>query len=335
MENKNWAVVFEDLKKTKVMDAMMPKIGSCDVLINVKATALCSQEQRMFLGVRKLCGFPCVGGHESAGIVEAVGSDVKDIKVGDRVAIGTAFYRVPEGNPNAREDGIYVEEYGSISKYMKTRDDNCIVIKDDKLPFEKACLIEPVTCVTQSVKKGDVDFGDYVLIIGGGIMGLLHVQLAKKRGATVIVSEIDEARCKKALGYGADLIVNPKTEDAAAKIMEFTKGEGCDVVFNTTPFASSWDLAQAVLADYGKIVAYSSQHPDDPIGVKMGNLHSHHKQIIGTVDGFGDFKAALRMIENGIVDLDGLVDSVYKYTDCQKAFERATTPGVYRVIITD
>jgi len=333
MENR--AVCYTDIRKAEVKDVMMPVLGNTEVLINVKATALCSQEQRMFNGVRKVCGYPCIAGHEAAGIVVEVGKDVKGIKVGDHVAFGAATERKFDGNPEAREDGIYTEEYASLSKYIKLRDELVVVIDDKNLPFEKACFCEPVSCVAMSVKRANIQFGDYVVVIGAGIMGLLHVQLAKKQGAIVMVSEIDPERCKKATGYGADYIINPKEVDLVAKVKELTNGNGADVVFNTTPIHESWSQALDMLAPYGKCLAYSSQHPDEPVGVKMGNLHSYNKQIIGTVDGWEQMKGAIRMIAHGVVDVETLTDSIYTFDECQKAFERATTPGVYRVVIID
>ena len=189
MDKKNWAIVFEDVMKLNLVEVPVPEIGPTDVLINVKATAICSQEQRMYKGIRKVCGFPCIGGHESAGVVVAVGEHVRGIEVGDYATLGAAEYHFPDGYPNGRTDGFYEEEYGSLTRYVKMRDTEVLVVKDRSVPFEKLCLNEPVACVANSIARADVHFGDYCLVIGAGIMGLLHVQLLKKQGAIVMVSE--------------------------------------------------------------------------------------------------------------------------------------------------
>jgi len=333
MENR--AIVYTDIKKTDIVKTEMPKLGNCEVLVNIKATALCSQEQRMYTGARKVCGYPCIGGHESAGVVVEVGEDVVGVKVGDHVVVGCGQFRQPKGNPNAREDGVYVEEFGTLSKYVKFRDDNVLVIENKKVPFEQLCLTEPVACVTKSIKKARIQLGDYVVVIGGGIMGLLHAQLAKRQGAIVIVSEIDQARLDKALALGADYAINIKEKDLIEEVKKITHGKGANVAINTTPIPSSWEQAIAVVGKFGRVIAYSSQHPDDPIGVKMGNLHSTEKEIIGTVDGYFDNEAAARMIEYGIVDIKSLTSGVYKFEDHDAAFKAATTPGNYRIVITE
>ena len=92
-----------------------------------------------------------------------------------------------------------------------------------------------MACVLNSINRTHLSFGDDVLVIGGGTMGLLHVMLAKLRGVRVILSEPDEKRRQKALSLGADLALDPFTCDIVEEIMKITDGVGANAVFNTTP----------------------------------------------------------------------------------------------------
>lgn len=336
MEFKNQAVAITQIKEAKVMDCDMPIMGDCDVLVKVKASALCSQEQRFYLGGRKAAGFPLIAGHESAGEVISIGSKVEKVKVGDHVSInGDRPWQTAEGTFSARNDGFYVGENGSLVKYIVCHDSGVIVCRNKDIPFEELCLTEPLACVTESITKANIKLGDSVVIIGAGIMGILHTKLAKKRGASVIISEPMEERRKKALEMGADYVVDPLSEDPVEFVKKVTFNEGANVVFNTTPIHDAWIQAIDMLAPFGKLICYSSQHPDEPVPVYMGKVHSKQIQIIGTTGGCTIMETATRLIEKRIVDMKDVIDSVYDFKDGADAFKRATTLGTYRVIITD
>ena len=203
----------------QIIEVEKPVVEPYEVLIRAVATSLCTVEQRAYLGIRNF-GFPFIGGHESAGIVEEVGAYVQGVEVGDHVAPtfnycyecdfckkgqGTqcqnvhgkkAKKRVPEGSVIG----------GSMADYIVVPATQVCKL-DPKLPFEKGALTEPLACCVHSVEKARIDFADTVVIIGAGIMGILQTKLCKLRGARVVVSEVDEKRRQLALESGADLVV--------------------------------------------------------------------------------------------------------------------------------
>lgn len=111
-----------------------------------------------------------------------------------------------------------------MSEYLVV--DPANIFSYQRVPAEEASLTEPLSCVLHSVETAEVDFGDYVLVVGAGIMGMLHLQLAQKRGAIVIVSDPNEARLELAKTLGAAYVVNPIKENLTEKVLAYTENLG-------------------------------------------------------------------------------------------------------------
>lgn len=340
MENK--VIAFTGVKELAIMDHGIPELGPNDVLVHVKATAICTQEQRFYTGDKKVNNYPAVGGHESSGDVIAVGKAVKNCKVGDKVAcdggvvpasgrkrFGGEQSKTPDG------DGFYKIIAGTLSKYV-VRNEEDVIVCDPGSDYANIALVEPASCVLSSINKADIQIADTVVVIGAGIMGLLHVQFAKLRGAIVIVSEVDPVRLEKAKAVGADYVVNPKEQDIVEEIKGLTGGKGAEIVFNTTALPSNWDPAIKMLNKRGKLICYSSQHPDEPIPLSMGMVHSTQIQIIGTVSSspYEKFICA-KLLSKKMLKVDEVIDSYYPFENAKEAFEKSIVPGTYRVMITD
>lgn len=351
MNEKMKAVAVTDLKKTEIIEVDKPQdLFPDELLIKVEAVSLCTVEQRNFLGIVDW-GKPFIGGHEYAGEVVACGDYVGHFRVGDHVVgngifCGMCDYCHSGNSTQCQLDDddahscrpAFDMEGGSIvggacAQYMRLPAHKAFKL-DPSLPYEKAALVEPISCCLHGVNKLNIKFGDTVVIIGCGIMGIAQVQLCKLRGARVIVSELDAERRKKALRNGAQIAINPAECDPVEEVKRLTKGLGAAAVINTTPIAAVWDQAIGMLAPKGKLLAYSSQHPDKPYGISFGKMHSKEYEFIGTVNaGVEDFVQAIRLVEFGLVNVDELTSGIYKLEDCQKAFEDASLPSTYRCVI--
>lgn len=339
---ENQVIAFTAPGELSIMEHGIPELGPNDVLVHVRATALCTQEQRFYTGAKTVKNYPAVGGHESSGDVVAVGKKVRNCKPGDRVAcIGGVlpamgrkrFEGEQSKEPDA--DGFYRILQGTLAKYVVRNEEDVVVCGPDAA-YEVIALAEPAACVLSSVNKASLQIGDTVVVMGCGIMGLLHVQIAKMRGAYVIATEIDPERTEKARAMGADMVINPLNCDAAEEVKKITGGEGAGVVFNTTPLPANFEQAFKIVARRGKIICYSSQHPDEPVPVSMGMIHSSQIQIIGTLASTPQENyTAAKLLGRGMIKTDGLLDSTYDFSEAKDAFERAIRPGTYRVIIAD
>ena len=332
--------------EASVIEAAKPEPGKGQIRMRVEGCALCTFEQRMFTGVVPV-PLPFIGGHEVAGYIDAIGEGLKpeNYPIGKRIAART-FYscghcygcRHDEGNlcVNGSEQDKSWMAYpgiGGLEQYMLINPDMLYFMNDD-LPLEKACFAEPLACVLNSIEKGQIEIGDDVVVIGGGIMGQLHVMCAKLRGARVIMSEPDEARREIAAKLGADVCINPLEGDPIEMIKELTGGNGAAVVFNTTAVSAVAQQAIGMVAKLGRVVMYSSQHPDKPIEVSPNWLHNSEAVITGAVSpSVRSFRQSVDALSKGLIDPELLVSGSWDKTEAQKAFEAAIDPATFRCII--
>lgn len=348
MSIKIRAAAVNGEKRIDILELDVPELRGNEVLVKVRAVALCTLEQRAFRREMKM-PLPFLGGHEVAGDIVALGPGVnrKIWSEGERVAVRMLYscgecYNCRTGHTNmctqAQRKPVregMIPGPGGLCDYIIVSPKDLFPIPEG-ISYEEASLTEPLACCVHSVEIGNIEFGDDVVVIGGGIMGINHVMLAKKKGARVILSEVDEERRKLALSLGADIAINPLDGDPVEKIKELTGGRGADVVFNTTAIPAVVPQAIAMTGACGRMVQYSSMHPDAPVEVSPQMLHSTQKIITGSISPTErDFFKANRLISSGIIDMKPLIAARFPFQEAQAAFEKAIVPGTYRVIVTD
>lgn len=346
MSEKMKTAVFTDIGQIELEECNRPEAKGNKALVKIDACAICTWEQRVYTGVNKV-EFPFIGGHEIAAHIVALGENVnkEEWAVGDKVVVGATLqcrncFFCKSGNSqscdhfnhSAHLEGMPHKGMGGLSEYMLVSPD--CMLKYDKVTPQEAAIIEPVSCVVHSVEAAQVQMGDMVLVIGCGIMGLLHVEIASRQGASVIVSDVNEERLKIAKSMGAKYTVNPKKENLAERVMEITKGIKAQVIFDTTPIASVVEDAFRCVSNTGKIVLYSSIHPAKKVPFDPGWMHSKSIQMIGTANSNDrDFVRAARMVSEGVIDTKPFISEVYEKEDIKAAFESAVQGDKFRVVV--
>ena len=339
--------VFTNIREIGLQECETPVVKKNKVLVRIDACAICTWEQRVYTGVNKV-EFPFIGGHEIAGKVVAMGDEINktEWKIGDKVVVGVTLpcrncYYCKTGNEQSCEyfnhsahlDGLPYRGMGGLSEYLLVSPD-CIFKYDNISPVE-ACIVEPLSCVIHSVETADVQLGDTVLIIGAGIMGLLHTILCQRRGATVIVSDVNEERLKIAKSLGAKYVINPQKEKLDEKVQEITNGVKAQVIFDTTPIPAVVADTFKCISNVGKIVLYSSIHPAEPVLFDPNWVHSKSIQILGTANSNDrDFMRAAKMVSEGIIDMKPFISEVYSSEKIKEAFESAAKADKFRVVVT-
>lgn len=340
---KNIAVVGK--QKVEILESRLPDIFPNDILVKVRGTMLCTFEQRIFNGVFNM-PLPFVPGHEIVGEVAQVGQDVDahEYPTGQKVVMKLLYscgecYHCRHGHENLCNERSKAKNraelagMAGLSEFVSV-DARQVWKVDNNLDDNIAVFAEPLACVVNSMERGAIELGDDVLVIGGGIMGQLHVKLAKLHGARVIMSEPDEKRRKIALENGADLVVNPMEEDLVEFVKDHTKGIGVEVVFNTTAVSAVAQQSLQTMAPHGRNVAYSSQHPDVPFPISANWLHDVEPIVTGAVSPtIRSFDRAVNLLNKGIIDPRTLIDSEYSMEDAQSAFEEAVKPETFRIKI--
>jgi L-iditol 2-dehydrogenase len=299
-------------------------------------------EQRVYLGVMKY--YPFAGGHELSGTVVETGDKVTQLKAGDKVAArlltncGECYY-CRNGNENQCVISFKASTHeglngpGGLAEYMLL-DSRSLFKMSDNVNMAHAALAEPLACCVHSIGNGRIDLGNDVVVIGVGIMGAFHIQLAKLRGARVIACEVDPDRLAVAKMAGADILVNSKEENAIEKVRECTEGRGADVVFCTTALTKLASEAVEMAGKLGRVVLYSSFHPKNPIDLDVDKIHYSERILTGSVNpNIRDFHVATRLISSGLVNPTGLISEIVPFDQLTHAFERAVDPKTYRIIV--
>ncbi|KGG80332.1 L-threonine 3-dehydrogenase [Caloranaerobacter azorensis H53214] len=217
----------------------IPKIGPNDVLVKVLATSICGTDYHIYSWdewSQKRIKPPRVMGHEFAGEVVEVGSNVKSVKVGDIVSAETHIVcgvcpLCTTGNAHicVNTKILGVDTDGTFAEYVAIPESNAWV-NDKDVPVELLSIQEPLGNAVHTVLAGEI-IGKSIAVVGCGPIGLMAVAVAKAASASkVIAIEVNEYRIELAKKMGADVVINPVKENVVERVLEETSGYGVDVV---------------------------------------------------------------------------------------------------------
>lgn len=340
---KAWVIEGKDQLALKELD--IPPVGDYEVLFKTEVCSLCTVDRRTYKGTRNY-GYPFLGGHECSGTIIAVGKGVVEVEPGDHAIFTSGYCNQCELDRTGRGTQCKQKKKmpqrstlkgnvlgGSLCEYLVIPAWQIIKLEPE-VDLRHAALTEPLACCVHSISKARIQFADTVVIIGMGIMGYFHLKLAQMRGARVIVSETDAQKRAMAKAEGAAMVFDPSSCDIVEEIKRATNGLGADAVINTIPFQEVWGQAIAMLAPYGRLIAYSSQNSKEPIGVDFGDVHSREIEFIGTLNPtLDDNQRAVKLISYGMIDMEKAIDKEFSFAQGQEAFDYACQPGIYRVMI--
>lgn len=238
-----------------IVDMPIPEISADEVLIEVKASGICGSDVHVYEwngGYDWLVPYlPVVLGHEFSGIVAAAGKNVTKVKEGDRVVARTSvtgpcgicdFCRTGRWHfcEVHRENLTGWKRNGGFARYYKASE-NGVIRLPNAVTFEEGAISEPVSIGGCAVDDANLVIGDTCLIIGPGTIGLLTLIMAKSAGAGMCIvcgTRQDTSRLEKARELGADYIICSDEADMYGEVMNLTKGQGADIVFEASGASS-------------------------------------------------------------------------------------------------
>ena len=254
----------------------VPECGPDDILIKTEGCGICAGDLKCMHGAERFWGNetepswvkpPFIPGHEFLGRIVAVGENVKEYKIGERI---TADQIVPCGECRFCKSGRYwmcqphatfgfqSTNNGGMAEYVRYPKTAVLHRVPEDMPLEKALLVEPYACSKHCVDRAQITNEDVVVISGAGTLGLGMVTYARmKNPAKLIVLDMMDARLEKAKEFGADLVWNPSKVDVVAKIMELTDGYGCDIYIEATGHPSSVTQGMNMIRKLGRFVEFS------------------------------------------------------------------------------
>jgi len=240
----------------------VPVCGPDEVLVKVKATSICGTDLHIYKWdswAERTVVTPNVFGHEFAGVVEEVGKDVTNVKVGDLISgeghmVCGVCKACRTGNahvcPHTRSFGITAP--GCFAEYAIVKAVNVIHNSPD-LPFELACLQDPLGNAVQTVMSGDI-VGKSVAVIGTGPIGLMAISVAKACGAgTIFAVDVNDYRLELAEQLGADVMINSSKQSMVEEIRALTQGEGVEVVLEMSGHPTAIRDGFEAVANAGRV----------------------------------------------------------------------------------
>lgn len=312
----------------------MPQAHGDHVVVKMEYCGICGSDMHFFqngaIGTRKAPP-NFVLGHECAGTVVEVGEDVRELKVGDRVAMEPG---VPcghcefcmTGNYNLCPDVHFMAAAmpptdGALRKFMAYPEKWCFKLPDHVSTLEGA-MIEPLAVGMHAAVRGEVSMGKTVAIIGVGTIGFMTMLACKAMGASkIIVSDALENRLEIAKQFGADVTINAKAEDAEARILEETRGLGCDVVFEAagSPYtlAATWKYVKRG----GVIVNVGNAGGEVPY--LFGELARKEADIRHVWRYRHIYPTAIDAVANGTIPLKKIDPAIFPFEQAEEAFRFA------------
>jgi 2-desacetyl-2-hydroxyethyl bacteriochlorophyllide A dehydrogenase len=324
------AVIIQRPRHASYVDTDRPRAGEGQVLARVASVGICMSDVELLEGTRPdaYVTYPVQPGHEWCGTVAELGAGVSGLRVGQRVAVeGHNFCRTcfwcRRGETNLCE--TYAEFGftlpGGYAEFVAVRADLAHPFAD-LVPFDVAALTEPAACAGHGVLRAQIQPGDTVVVIGPGTIGLLALAWARlftPRHLVVVGRSAKNETIARAMGATA-YVASPN--DAAALVRQLTGGRGADVVFEATGNRASIPVAIDVTRRGGTLVlegigGATAVEPMDTDAFCLKNLHVHGIFAYAS----RHFVHALRLIENGLLDVSPLITHKFPLAEYQRAFD--------------
>jgi len=319
------AAVLRGPKNLSIEDVQQPIPKYGEVLVRVKATAICGTDIAIFEGRPKV-NYPRILGHESAGEIAELGEGVKNLKVGDKVVMnptsycGTCLDCMRGDTGICKNGGLFGREFdGTYAEYVTLSENRAY-----KLPGSISCVDATtfivLTTTVYAQRKIDIFPNSSVVVIGEGPAGLMHTKLSKLRGANPVIG-VSRSQWKLDLAkstYGADYVFN---EDVIQRVYELTKGRGADYVIECVGKSVTMNMAVELVRPGGTILAFGINSQ----GIENFNSYSLYYKDLKIVGSRAmqliDWPISIDLANTGKIDIGTIITHKLPLKDLTKGFE--------------
>lgn len=342
------ALVYAGPGKKEVRDVEKPKIiHDSDAVVKLTKTTICGTDLHILGGDVPACKEGTILGHEGIGIVEEVGSGVKNFKVGDKVivscvtACGTCYYCKKSLYAHCDDGGWILGHLidGTQAEYVHIPyADNSLYHIPPGISDDAAVMISDIlpTGFEIGVLNGQVKPGDSVVIVGAGPIGMSALMTAQFYSPSkIIMVDVDDNRLEQSKRFGATHTINSKDAEAAIrKIYELTDEQGTDVAIEAVGYPATFDLCQKILAPGGHL-ANVGVH-GKPVDLQLQDLWIQNVTITTGLVSTYSTPMLLKTLMSGKIAVEELVTHNYKFSEIIEAydtFKNASKEKALKVII--
>ncbi len=339
------ALLLSKYNHLEIANLPVPVPEPVDVLVQVAACGICGSDVHGYDGTSGRRIPPLVMGHEAAGIVAAIGSEVSGFAVGDRVTFDSTVYCgvctfCRKGEVNLCDDrqvvGVSCGDYsraGAFAEYVAVP--ARIVYKlPESLAFAEAAMLEAVSVALHAVAVSKLEGKETALIIGAGMIGLLTLQAAHAAGCSrVFVADIDTTRLKSASELGADKTLLASGEALTQEILQLTAGRGVDVVFEAVGRNETVTTAIDCVRKGGTVTLIGNISAQ--VDLPLQKVVSRQIRLQGSCASCGEYPEAMKLMSAGRIRVGPLITAVAPLSDGPAWFDRLHSgePNLMKVVL--
>ncbi|MGP4075978.1 zinc-binding dehydrogenase [Halobacillus sp. K22] len=326
----------------ELQDKEIPEVGRGEVKIEVKYAGVCGSDIHTYEGHYKVAA-PVTLGHEFSGVVVEVGEGVSEFKPGDRVTSETTFYICGECSYCLNGDynlcnyrkGLGTQQDGGFAKYLVAREGSVHHLPVN-VDYKSAAMTEPLACTHHAVEKTDIRKGDVVVVIGPGPIGLFTAQVAKSRGATVLITGLsnDQIRLNKAKELGIDYAIDTQKEDIKELVARLTEGYGADVVFECSGAAPAAKQGLDLLrkkGQYGQVGIFAKPE----VEFDLEKVIQKEIRVIGSRSQRpADWEPSLELMNSGSVNAKAMITHEFTIAQWNEAYDAIKKGEAIKVLLT-
>ena len=339
------ALVLKEYNNFSIEDVPVPEVGADDVLIRVKACAICGSDVHGMDGSTGRRIPPIIMGHEGSGIIEKKGANVSEYMIGEKVTFDSTIYcgscaycRQGRVNlcDNRRVLGVSCDDYrqnGAFAEYIAVPK-HILYKVPDGVSFERAAMVEPLSIAVHAVSRADIAVNDTAVVVGAGMIGLLVIQVLKISGCGKIIAvDIDSNKLDMALSFGAHEIIKSDDVDAVSEIKKITRNRGADIAFEAVGISGTIQTAINSLKKGGQLTLIGNLSP--MIDLPLQKVVTGEIAINGSCASAGEYGVCLELIEKGAVDVDAFISRVIPLEEAGDYFHRLYNKeaGLMKVIV--
>ena len=334
------AIQISGERQMEIVDIAEQELKANEVLLRLEYIGFCGSDLNTWLGRNPMVKMPVIPGHEVGAVIEKVGAEVPDtLKPGMVVTCNPytncgkcASCRNQRVNACEHNETLGVQRNGAMREFIALPWEK--IIPAEGLDPRTCALIEPMSVGFHAVNRAQVTDIDTVVVIGCGMVGLGAIVRSALRGATVIAADIDDEKLALAKELGATYTVNTKTEDAHAKLQEFTAGFGPDVIIEAVGSAPTYQMAVNEVAFTGRVICIGYAKTDVSFQTKF--FVQKELDIRGSRNAQpADFRAVIHYLQRGTCPVDRLISNEVAPEDAPEAMRQwSENPGkVFRILV--
>jgi L-iditol 2-dehydrogenase len=333
------AAVYRGVNHVRLETVPVPQIGAGELLVRVHTCGVCGTDLKKIASGSHSA--PRIFGHETSGVVAAVGAGVRKFEPGDRVIV---FHHIPCRQcyycrhktfaqcPTYKKVGCtagFEPSGGGFAEYVRVMDwivEQGTVKIPSSVSFEQACFVEPVNTCMKGIEALRLQPGETVLAIGQGPIGIILSVLARRAGATVITSDLYPERLRIAKSLGFEHTIDASQNDAVRAIRERTEGRGADAVILAVGSNALIRPAMDAARPGGRVLLFAQTQRGEVV-VDPAAICVDEKALVGSYSASVDLQEeSVRFVMNREMDLERLISHRFPLQESTRALELAAHP---------